>query len=165
MSLFIKIHHGEGLCPQSHNLMSCRRPLCAASHSQHQACRHYAKNNHPAGASQSPLGPQLDAVPSPWAPTLFSALPVAPRGTRRTPWPGLIESPGTLKLAPVFPCLRPHLPAQSSVSVWQSRVKAVRLPAFHLSKQPSRADTGLQLAPNVELKPLILRLRVSCSMD
>ena len=72
--------YGEGLCLQSHCLISHRRPFCTPGYNHHQACSHQAKDG-ACGTRWSSPSPWSQARSNPQAPTLFSALlwlPVVP---------------------------------------------------------------------------------------
>lgn len=54
--------HGEGLCPQSCCVISCRRPLYTPSHNQPQVCCLQAKGNHQGTSRSPPLTPGPDSI-------------------------------------------------------------------------------------------------------
>lgn len=137
--------HEEGFHLQSHNLISCGRPLCTPSHNHNLACCLQAKDNLPPslppGTSQSSLfltlspSPGLDPVPRPWAPDSVLCSSKTLRGvwmskSLRTLQPQLCCRPGDLQTSSDFPMCQTalsHLWSGASVLSYSS-VPALEVP-------------------------------------
>ena len=110
--------HGEGLCLQSHSLVSCRRPLCTPSRNHHYVCQHQAKDFPCWDKPEFPSSPHLPPttldyrlspahkpkihsqifLDSQWCPDVQEhENPMAPASS---------QAQGNPEQAPAFPCLR-----------------------------------------------------------